>query len=132
MAASALKRSMRVNPGAGIKNEAEKERSRAAKQLDTHMKVCAQAGRGGEAFLWMLQSSSSKSRTRTKSQAALLRDRVAFTVVCMAAAAATAVAGPAAQAVHMAHPAERLFPCFSLSPPTVRPPSCVHRSCLCR
>jgi hypothetical protein len=26
-------------PGAGIKNEAEKERSRAAKQLDTHMKV---------------------------------------------------------------------------------------------
>lgn len=38
MATSALKRSMRVNPGAGIKNEAEKERSRAAKQLDTHMK----------------------------------------------------------------------------------------------
>jgi hypothetical protein len=40
MAASALKRSMRVAPGAGIRNEAEKERSRAAKQLDTHMKVC--------------------------------------------------------------------------------------------
>ena len=39
LAASALKRSMRVTPGAGIKNEAEKERSRAAKQLDTHMKV---------------------------------------------------------------------------------------------
>lgn len=39
LAASALKRSLRVNPGAGIKNEAEKERSRAAKQLDTHMKV---------------------------------------------------------------------------------------------
>jgi GTP1/Obg family GTP-binding protein len=39
LAASALKRSLRVAPGAGIKNEAEKERSRAAKQLDTHMKV---------------------------------------------------------------------------------------------
>lgn len=39
LAASALKRSLRVSPGAGIKNEAEKERSRAAKQLDTHMKV---------------------------------------------------------------------------------------------
>lgn len=39
MARSALKRSLRVMPGAGIKNEAEKERSRAAKQLDTHMKV---------------------------------------------------------------------------------------------
>eukprot|EP00775_Hariotina_reticulata_P012325 gene12325-12460_t len=38
LAASALKRSLRVSPGAGIKNEAEKERSRAAKQLDTHMK----------------------------------------------------------------------------------------------
>lgn len=39
LAASALKRALRVTPGAGIKNEAEKERSRAAKQLDTHMKV---------------------------------------------------------------------------------------------
>jgi hypothetical protein len=39
LATSALKRSLRVNAGAGIKNEAEKERSRAAKQLDTHMKV---------------------------------------------------------------------------------------------
>lgn len=39
IAASALKRSRKVQPAAGIKNEAEKERSRAAKQLDTHMKV---------------------------------------------------------------------------------------------
>ncbi len=39
LANSARKRALRVSPGAGIKNEAEKERSRAAKQLDTHMKV---------------------------------------------------------------------------------------------
>jgi hypothetical protein len=39
LAASALKRAVKVQPAAGLKNEAEKERSRAAKQLDTHMKV---------------------------------------------------------------------------------------------
>lgn len=38
LAASALKRALKVQPAAGLKNEAEKERSRAAKQLDTHMK----------------------------------------------------------------------------------------------
>ncbi|KAF8060507.1 nog-1 [Scenedesmus sp. PABB004] len=38
LAASALKRALRVQPAAGVKNEAERERSRAAKQLDTHMK----------------------------------------------------------------------------------------------
>ncbi|KAF6264314.1 P-loop containing nucleoside triphosphate hydrolase protein [Scenedesmus sp. NREL 46B-D3] len=38
LAASALKRSLKVQPAAGLKNEADKERSRAAKQLDTHMK----------------------------------------------------------------------------------------------
>lgn len=36
--ASALKRSARVPPSAAIKNEAEKERNRAARQLDTLMK----------------------------------------------------------------------------------------------
>lgn len=39
LAASSLKRALKVQPAAGLKNEAEKERSRAAKQLDTHMKV---------------------------------------------------------------------------------------------
>jgi nucleolar GTP-binding protein len=38
LAASALKRALKVQPAAGLKNEADKERSRAAKQLDTHMK----------------------------------------------------------------------------------------------
>jgi hypothetical protein len=38
LAASALKRAVKMQPAAGLKNEADKERSRAAKQLDTHMK----------------------------------------------------------------------------------------------
>lgn len=59
LAASALKRSLRVNPGAGIKNEAEKERSRAAKQLDTHMKVRHDGG------VWGLVGGLDKNRAVT-------------------------------------------------------------------
>jgi nucleolar GTP-binding protein len=51
LAASALKRALKVQPAAGLKNEADKERSRAAKQLDTHMKeLSVPLGRYVKAF----------------------------------------------------------------------------------
>lgn len=50
---SALKRASKVTHAAHIKNEAERERNRGARQMDTLMKVSRAAWHHAGAWLWV-------------------------------------------------------------------------------